>query len=142
MSQAASDRKRRRIPEIDFWRGLALVVILVDHIPWNGLDYLTPQNFGFSDAAEAFVFLSGASVSLAYASTLQKAGFRRVVERCATRAGKLYLVQIAIVACSVAIPDGPLPSMPKLSGTVMVEVTWPAVVPTGAGIGFGRSPAL
>jgi hypothetical protein len=104
MSQAASDITPRRIPEIDFWRGFALVVILVDHIPWNGLDYLTPQNFGFSDAAEAFVFLSGASVSLAYASTLQKAGFRRVVERCATRAGKLYLVQIAIVACSVAIP--------------------------------------
>jgi hypothetical protein len=104
MSQAGGDIKRRRIPEIDFWRGFALIVILVDHIPWNGLDYLTPQNFGFSDAAEAFVFLSGVSVSFAYAPTLQKAGFRRLVERCATRAGKLYLVQIAIVACSIAIP--------------------------------------
>jgi hypothetical protein len=104
MSEVESEIKRKRIPEIDFWRGFALIVILVDHIPWNGLDYLTPQNFGFSDAAEAFVFLSGVSVSLAYAPTLQKAGFRRVVERCATRAGKLYLVQIAIVACSIAIP--------------------------------------
>src|SRR3984885_2665376 len=104
MSRAGAGIKRKRIPEIDFWRGFALIVILVDHVPRNGLDYLTPQNFGFSDAAEAFVFLSGVSVSLAYAPTLQKVGFRRVVERCATRAGKLYLVQIAIVACSIAIP--------------------------------------
>ncbi len=103
-SQAGTDIKRRRIPEIDFWRGVALIVILIDHVPWNGLDYLTPQNFGFSDAAEAFVFLSGISVSLAYAPMLQKAGFGRLVQRCAVRAGKLYLVQIAMIACSIAIP--------------------------------------
>ena len=100
--QAGTDRKR--IPEIDFWRELALIVILIDHVPWNGLNSLTPRNFGFSDAAEAFVFLSGASVSLAYAPTLEKAGFGQLVERCATRAGKLYLVQIVLVAFSIAIP--------------------------------------
>src|ERR1700722_878164 len=88
MSQAGADIKR--IPEIDFWRGCALIVILVDHVPWNGLDKLTPQNFGFSDAAEAFVFLSGVSVSLAYGPTLRKAGFGSLVRRCATRAAKLY----------------------------------------------------
>jgi hypothetical protein len=104
VSQAGAGIKRKRIPAIDFWRGLALIVILVDHVPRNGLDHLTPQNFGFSDAAEAFVFLSGVSVSLAYAPTLQKAGFGRLVKRCGTRAAKLYLVQIAMVACSIAIP--------------------------------------
>ena len=104
MSQAGADIKRKRIPEIDFWRGFALIVILIDHVPGNGLDHLTPQNFGFSDAAEAFVFLSGVSVSLAYAPTLQKAGFGGLVKRCASRAAKIYLVHIAVVACSVAIP--------------------------------------
>ena len=104
MSQAGADIKRKRIPEIDFWRGCALIVILVDHVPGNGLDKLTPQNFGFSDAAEAFVFLSGVSVSLAYGPTLWKAGFGYLVRRCATRAAKLYLVQIAMVVCSIAIP--------------------------------------
>ena len=96
--------KRKRIPEIDFWRGFALIVILVDHVPRNGLDHLTPKNFGFSDAAEAFIFLSGVSVSLAYAPTLEKTGFGGLVKRCATRAAKLYLVCIAMVACSIAIP--------------------------------------
>jgi hypothetical protein len=104
VSKAGDDIKRKRIPEIDFWRGFALIVVLVDHVPWNGLDLLTPQNFGFSDAAETFVFLSGVSVSLAYAPMLQKAGFGRLVKRCAIRAAKLYLVQITMVACSIAIP--------------------------------------
>jgi hypothetical protein len=104
MFQAGADIKRKRIPAIDFWRGCALIVILVDHVPWNGLDRLTPQNFGFSDAAEAFVFLSGVSVSLAYGPTLRKAGFGCLVRRCVTRAAKLYLVQIAMVVCSIAIP--------------------------------------
>jgi hypothetical protein len=82
---------------------LALVVILIDHIPWNVLDLLTPQNFGFSDAAEAFVFLSGVSVCLGYASTFETAGFARLVRRCAIRAARLYLVQIALAASSIAI---------------------------------------
>jgi hypothetical protein len=96
--------KRKRIPEIDFWRGFALIVILVDHVFGSELDRLTPQNFGFSDAAEVFIFLSGVSVSLAYGSTLRSAGFGPLVKRCASRAAQLYLVQIALVACSVAIP--------------------------------------
>jgi hypothetical protein len=57
-----------RIDSIDFWRGVALVTIFINHIPGNILGNLTPRNFGFSDSAEAFVFLSGLSVSLAYAS--------------------------------------------------------------------------
>jgi hypothetical protein len=72
-SGAGAGIKRKRIPEIDFWRGFALIVILIDHVPRNGLDRLTPKNFGFSDAAEAFIFLSGVSVSLAYAPKLQNA---------------------------------------------------------------------
>ena len=104
VTEPGAGTKRRRIPEIDFWRGFALIVILVDHVPRNGLDHLTPKNFGFSDAAEAFIFLSGVSVSLAYAPTLEKAGLGGLVKRCASRAAKLYLVQIAMVACSIAIP--------------------------------------
>ena len=51
---------------IDFWRGAVLVFIFVNHIPGNLLEHLTPRNYGFSDAAEAFVFISGLSVALAY----------------------------------------------------------------------------
>ncbi len=55
-----------RVRDIDFWREAVLIVILVDHIPGNPLEHLTPRNFGLSDSAEAFVFLSGLSVGLIY----------------------------------------------------------------------------
>ena len=63
MSAVAS--KTHRVEAIDFWRGLVLVGILCDHIPGNLIEKATPRNFGFSDSAEAFVFLSGFSVGIA-----------------------------------------------------------------------------
>ena len=59
---------RARIDGIDFWRGIALLTIFINHVPDNVFSYVTHKNFGFSDAAEAFVFLSGISVALAYGS--------------------------------------------------------------------------
>ena len=58
-----------RIDGIDFWRGFALLTIFVDHAPDNIFQRVpTHGNFGFSDAAELFVFFSGTSVALAYGS--------------------------------------------------------------------------
>src|SRR5260370_23681493 len=57
-----------RIDAIDFWRGFALLTIFIDHVPENVFQHATFKNFGFSDAAELFVFLSGASVALASGS--------------------------------------------------------------------------
>ena len=42
----------KRIDGIDFWRGLALLMIFIDHVPENVFQHVTQQNFGFSDAAE------------------------------------------------------------------------------------------
>jgi len=57
-----------RIDGIDFWPGFALRTMFIDHLPENIFQYVTLANFGFSDAAELFVFLSGASVALAHGS--------------------------------------------------------------------------
>jgi hypothetical protein len=51
---------------IDFFRGLAIVVIFIDHIPYNFYNHLTPRNYGLSDAAEAFVLIAGISSAYAY----------------------------------------------------------------------------
>ena len=48
----------KRIDGIDFWRGFALLTIFIDHVPENIFQHVTQQNFGFSDAAELFVFLA------------------------------------------------------------------------------------
>lgn len=55
-----------RVHAVDFWRGVILVSIFVNHIPGNVFENLTHKNLGFSDATEVFVFLSGISVALAY----------------------------------------------------------------------------
>ena len=44
---------------LDLFRGLALWLIFVDHIPANIVNWITIRNYGFSDAAEIFVFISG-----------------------------------------------------------------------------------
>jgi hypothetical protein len=51
---------------IDFFRGLALAIMFIDHIPFNVYSYLTPRNYGLSDAAEIFVLISGLSAAYAY----------------------------------------------------------------------------
>ena len=48
--------------EIDFWRGYALVVIFLNHIPGIWFENYTHKNFGFSDSAELFVLLAGWSL--------------------------------------------------------------------------------
>jgi len=48
---------------VDMWRGLAIVMIFINHIPNNIFSVLTSGSWGFSDGAELFVFLSGISIA-------------------------------------------------------------------------------
>lgn len=82
----------RRDLRIDLLRGLALVMIFLNHIPDNVLSRFTSRNLGFSDAAEAFVLLSGLSAGLAYSPARKRprlAPWRRAVT--------LWWVQAVIV---------------------------------------------
>jgi hypothetical protein len=107
----------RRVGAIDFWRGVILVVILVDHIPGNLLDGVTPRNFGLSDSAEAFVFLFGLSVGLVYHRRTANGGFPEVARSCLARAIRVYAVHIAITFCAVAI-FGAFYALSGLSGLI------------------------
>jgi hypothetical protein len=92
-----NDLSRRRDPRIDFFRGLALVMIFINHIPDTVPGLYTSRNFGFSDAAEGFVLLSGISAGLAY-SPIRSAN-RGLANRFRPwrRAFTLWWVQAVIV---------------------------------------------
>ncbi len=92
-----------RIRDIDFWRGAVLIAILIDHIPGNPLEKWTPRNFGLSDSAEAFVFLSGLSVGLIYMPRASKYGIEPVAGGCLRRALKLYSVHIALTLAALLV---------------------------------------
>jgi hypothetical protein len=92
-----------RVETIDFWRGLVLIAIFCDHIPGNLIDKATPRNFGLSDSAEAFVFLSGFSVALAYYRRTIEAGWRSIAQRCLKRALRIYGVHIALTVAAILV---------------------------------------
>ncbi|WP_241911647.1 OpgC family protein [Telmatospirillum siberiense] len=81
---------------LDFFRGLALIFIFLDHIPSNALNWLTIRNFGFSDASEAFVFIAGYSAVLAYGRRLDVNGFVFVAARIYKRCWQLYVAQLLL----------------------------------------------
>ncbi|MCA0452247.1 MAG: OpgC domain-containing protein, partial [Proteobacteria bacterium] len=62
MSAPAKARDQR----LDFFRGLGLLFIFINHIPDNAFSFLTLANFLFCDAAEIFVFLSGYAAALVF----------------------------------------------------------------------------
>src|SRR4051812_24751704 len=93
----------KRMDGIDFWRGLALLMIFIDHVPENVFQHVTQKNFGFSDAAELFVFLSGVSVALAYCTRFFEGETVGAVRAVLRRAFTLYWVQILISLLIIAI---------------------------------------
>jgi hypothetical protein len=88
---------RQRDLRIDFFRGLALIFIFIDHIPDNRLANLTLRNFAFADAAELFVLLAGFSAVLAYGRTFETEGFQAGVKRTLHRAGQIYVWHIGLL---------------------------------------------
>jgi hypothetical protein len=60
------DHIHSRDHRIDLLRGIALMMIFINHIPGTLWENLTSRNFGFSDAAEGFVLMSGIATGLAY----------------------------------------------------------------------------
>lgn len=92
-----------RDPRIDFFRGLALIFIFWDHVPHNPLGQITLRNFGFSDAAEVFVFLAGYAAVLAYGKILQRDGYWIAALKILRRAWVLYVVHIFLLAMLMGI---------------------------------------
>ena len=93
----------KRIDGIDFWRGFGLLTIFIDHVPENVFQHVTQQNFGFSDAAELFVFLSGVSVAVAYGTRFFDGETVGAVRAVLRRALTIYWVQIVISLLIIAI---------------------------------------
>ncbi|HYC13824.1 MAG TPA: OpgC domain-containing protein [Stellaceae bacterium] len=75
MAATEAQARPKRDLRLDFFRGLALFLIFVDHIPGNFISYFTLRSIGFSDAAEAFIFISGYAASMVYGALMRQHGF-------------------------------------------------------------------
>lgn len=88
---------------IDFFRGLALLFIFIDHVPGNGLANFTLRNFGFADAAEVFVLLAGFSAVLAYGRTFDTRSFQDGATQVGHRIWDIYSWHILVIGISAMI---------------------------------------
>ena len=59
---------------LDLFRGIALWLIFLDHIPSNLVAWITIRNYGFSDATEIFVFVSGYTAAFVYGRQMRERG--------------------------------------------------------------------
>jgi hypothetical protein len=79
---------------LDFFRGLALFCIFVDHIPNNVFNNFTMQSLGLSDAAEMFILISGYTAGLVFGRALETRGPVAAGTRAYHRVWQLYVAHI------------------------------------------------
>ncbi|KGT73875.1 OpgC domain-containing protein [Bradyrhizobium japonicum] len=94
----AADRDLR----IDVCRGIALWWIFLDHVPNNIGSWLTPRNYGFCDAAEIFMFISGVTCALAYGRAREREGWSGMIGRSLRRGWDIYAAFLLLtLACAI-----------------------------------------
>ena len=79
---------------LDFFRGLALFSIFVDHIPDNVLAQFTLQSVMFADAAEVFILISGYTAGMVYWRAMDRQGLLVAGVRIYHRVWQLYVAHV------------------------------------------------
>jgi hypothetical protein len=87
---------------LDLFRGIALWLIFLDHIPSNVVSWITIRNYGFSDATEIFIFISGYTAAFVYGRTMRERGFIIAGARILRRAWQIYVAHIFLFSVYLA----------------------------------------
>src|SRR5476651_2215979 len=87
---------------LDLFRGLALWLIFVDHLPPNILTWFTIRNYGFSDAADIFIFISGYTAAFVYGRAMLDAGFLVATARILRRVWQIYVAHVFLFTIFLA----------------------------------------
>src|SRR3954462_12063117 len=87
---------------LDLFRGLALGLIFIDHLPPSLLTWFTLRNYGFSDAPEIFIFISGYTAAFVYGRAMQEAGFVVATARILRRVWQIYVAHVFLFTIFLA----------------------------------------
>jgi hypothetical protein len=97
-----------RDPRLDFYRGIAMFIILIAHTPGNWWNSWIPARFGFSDATEIFVFCSGMASAIAFGGSYERGGWLMGSARVIFRCWQVYWAHICLfffIAMTMAALD-------------------------------------
>ena len=81
---------------LDLFRGIGLWMVFLDHIPQDVVSWLTLRNYGFSDAAEFFVFISGYLAGHIYGPIIASGNLLAATKRLVLRAWHMYVAHILL----------------------------------------------
>ena len=87
---------------LDLFRGMALWLIFIDHLPANLLTWLTIRNYGFSDATEIFIFISGYTAAFVYGRAMRESGFVIAGARIMKRVWQIYVAHVFLFVIFLA----------------------------------------
>ncbi|MGQ0682009.1 OpgC domain-containing protein [Bradyrhizobium sp.] len=87
---------------LDLFRGVANWAIFLGHIPNNAMAWITIKNYGFSDGADLFVFISGYTAALVYAKIMVDNGFIVGATRLFRRVWQLYVAHVFLFVVYLA----------------------------------------
>ena len=87
---------------LDLFRGIALWLIFLDHIPSNVVAWGTIRNYGFSDATEIFVFVSGYTAAFVYGKEMRERGFMIAGAHILRRVWQIYVAHVFLFAIYLA----------------------------------------
>ena len=106
-SQTAAPARTRDL-RLDFYRGIAMFIILIAHTPGNPWTKWIPARFGFSDATEIFVFCSGMASAIAFGGAFLRKGWWLGTARVTFRIWQVYWAHIGLfffIAMTMAMLD-------------------------------------
>src|SRR5271166_3313030 len=87
---------------LDLFRGIALWLIFLDHIPSNAVSWITIRNYGFSDATEIFIFISGYTAAFVYGKAMRERGFVVSGARILRRVWQIYVAHVFLFTIYLA----------------------------------------
>src|SRR5438445_9936296 len=87
---------------LDLCRGVANWGIFLDHIPNNIVNWVTTRNYGFSDAADLFIFISGYTVAFVFARMMLERGFIIGASRLLKRVWQIYVAHVFLFVLCLA----------------------------------------
>jgi hypothetical protein len=87
---------------LDLFRGLALWLIFIDHLPPNILTWFTIRNYGFSDATEIFIFISGYTAAFVYGRAMVESGVVVATARVLRRVWQIYVAHVFLFTIFLA----------------------------------------
>ncbi|MGP8119913.1 MAG: OpgC family protein [Xanthobacteraceae bacterium] len=79
---------------LDLYRGIALWLIFLGHVPGTIFNRIAPWNYGFSDPAEVFIFVSGYANAYVYGRVMEHRGFVVAGAQIWRRTFETYVAQM------------------------------------------------